>query len=225
MAFKYFGGRTPTVDAPWTCPSCGAENTQPLKAGCQTCGAGADARKVEAQPAGSPQGHVPLTPAGVPASSVAGAKAVRDWMTTRDMPLDQATPWANSEDIQEAFMAGVAWAQAQTPQVRPGDLVLPYDAVLFTGSSEEIAAKASADQRLLKDLPTTPLYLAFKDLPPQDRPEQDTREVGAETLATILAALAFYRDHQLGYGAIPGQLDADAVTALITRLTPEEAHS
>lgn len=42
------------------------------------------------------------------------------------------------------------------------------------------------------------------------------------THATILAALAFYRDNQLAYGGLSGQLDAAEVSALITKLTPRE---
>jgi hypothetical protein len=42
------------------------------------------------------------------------------------------------------------------------------------------------------------------------------------THATLLAALAFYRDNQLAYGGLPGQLSAEEVTELITKLTPQE---
>jgi hypothetical protein len=44
----------------------------------------------------------------------------------------------------------------------------------------------------------------------------------ARTQDTILAALAFYRDNQLAYGAVPGQLSAQECTALIAQLSPQE---
>ena len=54
----------------------------------------------------------------------------------------------------------------------------------------------------------------------------DTHEpvlVDARTEATLLAALAFYRDSQLSYGAVPGQLTAAEITELIEKLSPKEA--
>lgn len=39
-------------------------------------------------------------------------------------------------------------------------------------------------------------------------------------LDTILAALVFYRDNQLAYGTLPGQLDAQDTTELISQITP-----
>jgi hypothetical protein len=46
--------------------------------------------------------------------------------------------------------------------------------------------------------------------------------VDPRTTQTILAALTFYRDHQLGYGTIPGQLSAQECSELITKLSPTE---
>jgi hypothetical protein len=34
-------------EAPWTCPSCGAENTGPLSQGCQLCGAGKPGKHID----------------------------------------------------------------------------------------------------------------------------------------------------------------------------------
>ena len=56
----------------------------------------------------------------------------------------------------------------------------------------------------------------------------DTHEstlIDQRTHDTILAALAFYRDNQVAYGTMPGQLDAAEVSALITKLTSPEAES
>lgn len=40
--------------------------------------------------------------------------------------------------------------------------------------------------------------------------------------ATVLAALAFYRDNMLSYGAVPGQLSAEECNQLIAKLQPAE---
>jgi hypothetical protein len=98
--------------------------------------------------------------------------------------------------LKEAFMAGVAWAQGQ---VRVPHEV-PYEPV-------EIAPDMPNGARLLLSEP--PLVDTGEPLDPS-------------TLATLLAALAFYRDNVLNYGLIPGQLAPEAVTELITRLTPQE---
>ncbi len=50
----------------------------------------------------------------------------------------------------------------------------------------------------------------------------DTQLPDPRVQQTILAALAFYRDNQLGYGPLPGQLSAAEVTSLITQLSPQE---
>lgn len=44
----------------------------------------------------------------------------------------------------------------------------------------------------------------------------------SRTQRTILAALAFYRDNTLAYGAVPGELSAEETTQLIEQLTEPE---
>lgn len=199
MALKHYGGSTPAGPSEWTCPSCQAVNTVPLKAGCQSCGAGGDARKVGA-PSVTVDKPRAMGPTETQYPSVYGAKAALDWMRATDRPLDQGTPWANSEEMQEAFMAGVAWAQAQQAQV------LTY--------AEATAVPLNTPDPDWDD-PKRPLTLWIEDTKHQDR-------VDEPTLGTILAALAFYRDNVLGYGGMPGQLTAEQVTELITRLSPQE---
>ncbi len=52
--------------------------------------------------------------------------------------------------------------------------------------------------------------------------DQHLDPVDARTHATILAALAAYRDNYLAYGDLPGQLTARECTQLIQTLTPPE---
>ena len=54
---------------------------------------------------------------------------------------------------------------------------------------------------------------------------QGEQMVDQRTKQTILAALAFYRDSTLAYGAIPGQLSAQEVSELINKLSPTEEPS
>ena len=187
MALKYFGGRTPSVDAPWTCPSCGAENQVPLKAGCQVCRAGADAKKVGSTPtqdavrAAAPVPADPARPdAYVPtgAAPAQGADAEQAW-NSWSTEVCRITHVPDLDLLKEAFMAGIAWARGDAQAARIEGRVTP------------------------------PVVLAGWDF------DQTTQH-------TILAALAFYRDNQLQYGAVPGQLDAQQVTDLIQRLSPQE---
>ena len=57
-----------------------------------------------------------------------------------------------------------------------------------------------------------------------DDPQVGPRQADARTHQTILAALAAYRDNYLAYGGIVGQLSAQEVTELITKLTPKEGN-
>lgn len=181
MAFKHYGGSTPAGPAEWICPSCQHVNTVPLKAGCQACRAGADARKVE---------EIPLVP-----PRTAGASdedhAFYTWVLNA---RPQWHPSASETDkLKEAFMAGVAWAQAQ-PTL--GGTVHSYNATATT----PVRVEDGVARIVIEGFST--------------EAEQVTR-------ATVLAALAFYRDNVLGYGSMPGQLDAAGVDALIARLTPK----
>lgn len=194
MALKHYGGTVPTAATSWTCPSCGAENQVPFKAGCQQCGAGADAKRVTGaleiptpQPIAAPV-HLP---------NVAVVTAALDWMASRDFPLEQETPWATSEDVQEAFRAGATWAKRHAPLVR--------DAVHLHDPGPVAVTQPVTGKEYL--------YMTVQQAIPD-------HSVDSAVEATILAALAFYRDNQLAYGPVPGQLTAEQVDALIARLSP-----
>lgn len=190
MALKHYGGRVPEVASTWTCPSCNAENTVPLKAGCQTCGAGGDARKVQTPAA------APLDSAGTRPAEVLAFEA---WVSERS---SSETNWML---VREAFMAGVAWAQGEATAARiegrtPPPLVIAgHNVAMLDGDGP----------------PPSPLTLWTDDGKHQDRVEP-------HVLATVLAALAFYRDNVLNYGEVANQLTPDAVTELLARLTPQE---
>jgi hypothetical protein len=175
MALKHYGGSTPAPAATWICPTCKEENTQPLKAGCQFCGAGGDARKAGTRTSEDMLSSPARRDRGNPAASlVPDTPEYAAYVTWR----------ATAGDIgpEEAFMAGVAWAQAQQTST-----VIP-------------STRPSAPPETL-----VTMDIAFSD------------EI---TSTTILAALAFYAQNVLSYGAVPGQLSADQVESLIARLTP-----
>lgn len=178
MALKHYGGSLPSAGPlEWTCPACGHQNAVPLKAGCQQCGQkdGAGARKVE-EPGAVPTSEAEMTPA---------LAAYLKWLSGKPFGMDHA------QVAQEAFMAGVAWAQGNREPLPPP---------LMAGTSPVTAREE------------TPVEPAWGLLDNMDEP----------TRQTLLAALAFYRDNVLNYGAVPGQLDAQGVTDLVARLSPEE---
>lgn len=205
MSFKHYGGSVPAGPQSWVCPSCAAENTVPLKAGCQSCGAGADARKV----AGEPQRVVGEVQVGHLSSRESNLRPEDPtdrgfymWMLEEFPKLHARS--SETDKLKEAFMAGVAWAQAQ-PTL--GGVQHTYATAGSPNPVIDGAAARAHGQRLWM---THGVGLAAADA------------VEDVTHQTILAALAFYRDNVLNYGAIAGQLDAAGVTALIARLTPEE---
>ena len=197
MTLRHYGGSTPAGPGEWTCPSCQAVNTVPLKAGCQSCGAGADARKVGGL---APETLVMIAEeqredAKRAESAVAG-QSFAAWYATSSLVLS-GVPY---EALKEAFMAGVAWAQAQANHLHAPDRVLltPEEAVGMPGEPV-----------------TSPVTLWTDDGKHQDK-------VDDQTLLTILAALGFYRDNVLNYNTVEGQLSSQQVTDLIQRLLPQE---
>ena len=98
--------------------------------------------------------------------------------------------------MERAWEAGVAWAQRATA----GAAQVPVVAATPAGGAYLIMVPDDAD-----------------DAGVSSAPELDDR-----TVQTLLAALAAYRDNYLAYGVIQGQLAAQEVTELITKLTPKE---
>lgn len=198
MALKHYGSRTPPAPTEWTCPSCGAENSVPIAAGCQSCRAGADAKKVVgALPQAEAAARTPLPSL----HREVGTAAMRPEYLGFDV-WRAAHPVA--KDLLEAFMAGVAWAEAQVPK--------------FTGfkTAEEHARVAQPESTVPASWERPGQFLSIgsdvHDMVALDDPAS----------ATIIAALAFYRDSVLIYDAMPGQLDAQGVTDLLARLVPQE---
>lgn len=175
MAFRHYGGSTPSARAPWKCPSCGAENSGPLEQGCSACGAGGDAKKLDS-PLAPPRGS---TVPDVLADTSVEYGFHQWWEGRKDLYPD-----ANEDLLMHVFAAGVDWMRR----------VLQRTAV-----PAPPAGRTEMDA--LVDV-------AFIDL-------QDPI-----VRATLAAALSFYIDNQLTYGAIPGQLDAEGARALLAQLQP-----
>lgn len=105
------------------------------------------------------------------------------------------------EHGEAAFKAGAAWQRQHQIQPTAGPL---------TALAPLVGGTAAAP-------PLGGFMLALV------HPEtHDTQVPDPRAHQTILAALAFYRDNQLGYGPLPGQLSAAEVTSLITQLSPQE---
>lgn len=205
MAFRHYGGRVPIVTAPWKCPSCGAENLGPLEAACQLCGVGKDGAHV---------GQAPPPPPAAPALSVVLGKTAAATASSTRAEDEAFTAWVLRQPValsldgqavaRRAFLAGVDWARGVAERF-PED---PRDPQVQQREATPAPSGGGAQLYI-----TTPQgWLAGGG----------TELVEDRTLQTILAALIFYRDNQLGYGAVPGQLDAQEVSVLVARLTPAE---
>ncbi len=205
MAMKHYGGSTPPGPASWVCPSCQAENTVPLKAGCQSCGAGGDARKAEVKSGLSPETQKFV--------AEALAEEARPTVPVPDVVLafeawtgERTTSETNWHLVREAFMAGVAWAQAQKYTMAVAPALAALDTLTEKGFPVVFAP----------DPVTSPITLLLGEGGHLDALEP-------QTLMTILAALAFYRDNVLNYNAVEGQLTPEQVTTLVERLLPKES--
>lgn len=207
MAFRHYGGTPAPVRVAWRCPTCGSENTGALEEGCASCRAGADAAK-SSDPrrgpgppttesllqsmTGGPQELLGLLPPNV----VPVVLAFRAWVKA-EIPLDHI---ADPAQLQKAFIAGAAWAREQQAAPAGTGTLTSSEG----GNERTLAAAQGSWVFMLAHLET-----------------QEEIPVDHRTHFTILAALAFYRDNQLAYGAVPGQLDAQECSALIDKLTPQ----
>lgn len=93
-----------------------------------------------------------------------------------------------------AWDAGVKWAQGRSEPLPPGVTVVVTEGEGEAGGWTVELVAANAVHHV----------------------------VDPQTQNTIVAALAFYRDNQLAYGAVPGQLSAMEVSELIEKLLPKE---
>ncbi len=157
---RHYQGSLPAGKAAWTCPTCGSSQTGLLEDGCQACGAGKDAKKVDIVH------HAPQ------------ATVKQAMLQTMDTHVENyAAVWASAHpdaSLIEAFVAGMQWARGYTGGGVPGP-------------------------------EGEPAVIALTD--PVVR-------------ATLAAALAFYIDHQLSYGPVPGQLAVEDAKALLAQLQP-----
>ncbi len=183
MAFRHGQhGAITNKGVVWHCPSCNAENTGALEAGCQACKAGADA----AIAAGQAQHPI----AGNPFEA---------WL---DEQYPTGVDTSHFVIARKAWVAGVQYGQWQQQQTAPVGNTPQAGSGGGTGSTPA-APEGGYTVELIS-------------------PRHVHLPVDPQTHATILAALAFYRDNQLAYGVIPGQLSAQECTQLITQLSPPE---
>lgn len=121
-----------------------------------------------------------------------------DWLRPNyAAPMDTAT----YDLMRKAWDAGAAWALG----------------TLKAGLSPFLEGATPPAPHAAPIVPKGGWVLAMVDPDTHEPQLTDSR-----THATILAALAFYRDNQLAYGLIPGQLTAIEATTLIESLTPRE---
>ncbi len=118
------------------------------------------------------------------------------------LPFD----YAKDPNVRKAWDAGVAWARSQG------------------GPAGNASNGEGSTERPLPPS-TNPLDRLTYNMALIDRhgpSDQDWEPLDDRVQQTLLAALAAYRDNYLAYGGIPGQLSAQEVTELITKLTPKE---
>jgi hypothetical protein len=193
MAFRHFQGTPRPVAAAWKCPTCGVENTTPLEQGCPSCRAGADAAKATVKQIEQQEAGTALYGERTPFAHEVAPQWVREFFLTT------VNPSYTTQRIAEiAFNAGAEWAQKQA--------AAPAGNAPLVGSGGGMGSSPAVAEGGCTVTLVTPDHVYL----PQD----------PRTQATILAALAFYRDNQLAYGAVPGQLDAQETTALLQKLAP-----
>jgi len=210
---RHYQGSIKPASTAWHCPSCHAEQTGPLEAGCQACGAGRDARKGE-PPAPRTEAQAAVIDGPLPGTFVAPPnievapdhrdEAYQQWRAFNLMPKGGGYSATAIEDLQhKAFMDGWVAAKAGTMVTHGSGTVGPEMPTPTTPAPTEEAG------------PKVLLYTAKVG-------EFVPAEVSGPTLSTIVAALAFYVENQLAYGPLPGQLSADQVRELLGQLLPAE---
>ncbi len=207
MPLRHWTGSVQQKAVAWKCPTCGAENLGPLEQGCVACHAG-DPKQVNKGAAVPPVVLPENTGArlyGTPAPDPHAA--AKDWST--EFALQVVDGRYSPQRIAEiAFLAGVEWIEKQ--QAAPAG-----NASNGVGGNERPEAATEGGWGI-----------ALID-PRSKGEEMDpawelTEIVDPRAHATIVAALAFYLDNQLGYGAIPGQLTAAECRSLIEKLKEPE---
>jgi hypothetical protein len=194
MALRHYQGSIgKPVGAVWKCPTCKAENTQPLEQGCPICGAGADAK-----PGTVPQASAermtpmpPMQPLPAPQEPPNPHRAFVDWL---HHVYPRGLDTAGYEIALAAWKAGYEAGYGEQPY-RPPPMVPPKPLLDPHGPLAGGLALATYN----------PLTLTVDQL--SDRAQ-----------ATILAALRFYQENTLVYGPLEGQLTSDEVDQLLASL-------
>lgn len=193
---KYYQGTIKPASTAWVCPSCKQENLGALEAGCAHCSAGKDAGKAQR----------------IEATSTPPAADPFEWWIAKTCGAGwhELKPPAHTDDLlhmyRKAFAAGVDWAREN----------------LGTPASN---ATEGVGGNVRPEAATTGgwgLTMVHSDPATWGDPAHMASPLDARAVHTVLAALAFYRDNQLAYGAVPGQLDAQEVSKLIEQLSPQE---
>lgn len=115
MALRHYQGTPKPVAAVWHCPTCKAENTGPLEAGCPRCKAGADAKKVGPKPPpAAPPAPLVSAPEPEPIEPMLrtpSRQAFETWCIDAQCdPNEEVIAW-------DAWEAGIAWQLAQAREV------------------------------------------------------------------------------------------------------------
>lgn len=195
MGFRHWQGTVREQAVAWKCPSCGAENTGPLAGGCAGCKAGADGQKV-AEPQRAVENPLPSPIVVRQPAEPSGRQLILNRAHTAFDDWYRG-PEDHRESAWKAFIAGVTWAADFDPEKDSG-LVPP---------ATPVAAAAP---------PKEPYMLALVD-----PVKHESSLMDGPTQATVVAALEFYLNNQLAYGAIPGQLSAEDARKLLELLQPE----
>lgn len=240
--------RPPQNLGAWDCPTCGSTNTGRIEDGCPRCLAGNDARRKGQAPVQRPEpaAVAAAVAAAVGAPVVSPAlQSIEGYHSAiaRLLDGDGAEGEDDSPDITEAqhayqvfrdsvkriavkpeelvrmaFMGGVVWAREVGGSVPDG--ITSRSGRSPAGQAVEPAAAAAVDP---PDAATGAGATGTGEgarLGTHNGVAGPYTEVDDRTQATIIAALAFYRDNQLAYGEADGQLSADEVNDLIDQLLP-----
>lgn len=230
MALRHYEGTPrPTLTA-WVCPTCRQTNTGALEAGCPGCKAGGDAVKLDAAFAAALDGAdragaIALTAPVRKVTEEPWRTAYNTWKATTD-EVDLVDP---SEVFKAGWDARIGRVQGDGIPLLGGHLpgCVWKDPERKYICVEGCEIKRINDSAKVQPPPAAPPEIERLILCTVNNEALTVGQVThdllpVEQLTTILAALAFYRDNQLAYGTIPGQLDAEGVTSLITQLTPAE---
>jgi hypothetical protein len=124
-------------------------------------------------------------------------RAWREENKTRSLTMQQV--------FEAGWIAGITWHTSIAPPPAAQPPAPPQESLMGDPTPPQPPAPAKE-----------PLVLMV-----HDQATSQTRVLDDATRATVLAALRFYEENSLRYGATEGQLTAKQVKALVARLDPE----